>query len=118
MLTIYAPFNNRNSKAWEVFNGVEKSWPDQVTKLNNAVETDPVSNLFGITPNQTPTNLPNFGGAPTNVVESSPTPESNFFGNVQAASVQPSAGVRTNPSFLGSNPEDILKNLDIARRTG
>ena len=81
-------------------------------------ETDPVSNLFGITPNQTPTNLPNFGGAPTNVAESSPTPDSNFFGNVQTASVQPSAGVRTTPSFLGSNPEEILKNLDIARRTG
>ena len=44
MLTIYAPFNNKNSKAWEVFNGVEKSWPDQITKLDNAVETDPVSN--------------------------------------------------------------------------
>ena len=44
MLTIYAPFNNPNSKAWEVFNGVEKSWPDQITKLDNATETDPVSN--------------------------------------------------------------------------
>ena len=44
MLTIYAPFSNKNSKAWEVFNGVEKSWPDQITKLDNAVETDPVSN--------------------------------------------------------------------------
>ena len=37
MLTIYAPFNNPNSKAWEVFNGVEKSWPDQITKLDNYV---------------------------------------------------------------------------------
>ena len=44
MLTIYAPFNNQKSKAWEVFNGVEKSWPDQMTKLDNAIETDPVSN--------------------------------------------------------------------------
>ena len=44
MLTIYAPFSNKNSKAWEVFNGVEKSWPDQITKLDNTVETDPVSN--------------------------------------------------------------------------
>ena len=31
MLTIYAPFNNPNSKAWEVFNGVEKTWPEKVT---------------------------------------------------------------------------------------
>ena len=44
MLTIYAPFNNKNSKAWEVFNGVENSWPDQITKLNNATETEPVDN--------------------------------------------------------------------------
>ena len=35
MLTIYAPFNNPNSKAWEVFNGVEKSWPEQVKVLDN-----------------------------------------------------------------------------------
>ena len=44
MLTIYSPSSNKNSKAWEVFNGVEKSWPDQITKLDNAVETDPVGN--------------------------------------------------------------------------
>ena len=44
MLTIYAPFNNPKSKAWEVFDGVAKSWPEQITKLDNAVETDPVSN--------------------------------------------------------------------------
>jgi len=44
MLTIYAPFGNKNSKAWEVFNGVEKSWPDQITKLDNTTETDAVKN--------------------------------------------------------------------------
>ena len=44
MLTIYAPFSNPKSKAWEVFNGVEKSWPDQIAKLDNAVESEPVSN--------------------------------------------------------------------------
>ena len=44
MLTIYAPFNNNKSKAWEVFNGVEKSWPDQITKLDNAVENEPAAN--------------------------------------------------------------------------
>ena len=45
MLTIYAPFKNKNSKAWEVFDAVEKSWPDQVTKLDNTEETEPVSNI-------------------------------------------------------------------------
>jgi hypothetical protein len=44
MLTIYAPFSNEKSKAWEVFTGVEKSWPDQIAKLDNGVETDPVPN--------------------------------------------------------------------------
>ena len=44
MLTIYAPFNNDNSKAWEVFNGVKKSWPEQVEFLDNSKETDPKSN--------------------------------------------------------------------------
>ncbi len=44
MLTIYAPFKNKKSKAWEVFNGVEKSWPDQLTKLDNAIESEPVDN--------------------------------------------------------------------------
>ena len=36
--------SNTKSKAWEVFNGVQKSWPDQITKLDNAVESEPVSN--------------------------------------------------------------------------
>ena len=44
MLTIYAPFNNPKSKAWEVFDGVVKSWPDQISKLDNAIETEPVTN--------------------------------------------------------------------------
>ena len=43
MLTIYAPFNNPNSKAWEVFNGVEKFWPEQVKVLDNTA-TDVLSN--------------------------------------------------------------------------
>ena len=43
MLVIYAPFNNPNSKAWEVFNGVEKSWPEQVKVLDNTA-TDVLSN--------------------------------------------------------------------------
>ena len=43
MLTIYAPFNKPNSKAWEVFNGVKKSWPEQVTVLDNTA-IDPLSN--------------------------------------------------------------------------
>jgi len=44
MLTIYAPFNNEKSKAWEVFNGIKKSWPEQVEILDNIKETDPKSN--------------------------------------------------------------------------
>ena len=44
MLTIYAPFNNPNSKAWEVFNGVKKSWPEQVVVNDNNVATEPLSN--------------------------------------------------------------------------
>tara|TARA_Y100000592_G_scaffold101078_1_gene185218 strand:- start:1014 stop:1826 length:813 start_codon:yes stop_codon:yes gene_type:complete len=44
MLTIYAPFNNPKSKAWEVFNGVKKSWPDQHQLKDNSQETDPVAN--------------------------------------------------------------------------
>ena len=44
MLTIYAPFNNPNSKAWEVFNGVEKTWPEKVTVKDNSIEIDPAPN--------------------------------------------------------------------------
>lgn len=44
MLTIYAPVNNPNSKAWEVFNGVKESWPEQVDIKNNTVENEPVPN--------------------------------------------------------------------------
>ena len=44
MLTIYAPFNNPNSKAWEVFNGVKKSWPEQVVVNDNSVATEPLAN--------------------------------------------------------------------------
>ena len=44
MLTIYAPFNNKKSKAWEVFNGVKQSWPEQVSTLDNSTATEPMSN--------------------------------------------------------------------------
>lgn len=44
MLTIYAPCNNRNSKAWEVFNGVQKSWPEQVEIMDNQKEHEPRPN--------------------------------------------------------------------------
>ena len=37
---------------------------------------------------------------------------------IQMTNVGSSPLTRTNPSFLGSSPDDILKNLDIARRTG
>ena len=55
MLTIYAPFNNPNSKAWEVFNGVKKSWPEQVKVLdNNAVDVLPNSMFWGFVNNNLP----------------------------------------------------------------
>ena len=44
MLTIYAPTNNTNSKAYEVFDGVTKQWPDQVQIKSNATETEPLDN--------------------------------------------------------------------------
>jgi hypothetical protein len=44
MLTIYAPFKNKKSKAWEVFKGVQKSWPDQVTVLDNATQSHAADN--------------------------------------------------------------------------
>lgn len=44
MLTIYAPFSNKSSKAWEVFNGIKKTWPDQVELLDNATHKEPVNN--------------------------------------------------------------------------
>jgi len=56
-------------------------------------------------------------------VNNTPPPASNV--NVspppsfqQMTNVATDSATRTNPSFLGSSPEDILKNLDIARRTG
>ena len=42
----------------------------------------------------------------------------NLFGLGNQRAVATDSATRTNPSFLGSSPEDILKNLDIARRTG
>ena len=44
MLTIYAPFNNKKSKAWEVFDGVKQSWPEQVKILDNSIATEPMHN--------------------------------------------------------------------------
>lgn len=36
MLTIYAPSNKPNSKCWEVFNGVSKTWPTATEIKDNA----------------------------------------------------------------------------------
>lgn len=44
MLTIYAPFNNPKSKAWEIFNGIKNNWPEEVMLLNNATETETKNN--------------------------------------------------------------------------
>ena len=46
MLKIYAPFNNLKSKAWEVFGGVMKSWPEDHQALDNARATDPLENAM------------------------------------------------------------------------
>ncbi len=36
MLTIYAPSDKPQSKCWEVFNGVQKTWPDDTKVLDNS----------------------------------------------------------------------------------
>ena len=46
MLTIYAPSSNPKSKAWEVFKGVQKSWPEQVVLANNTQATDALPNAM------------------------------------------------------------------------
>ena len=78
-------------------------------------EIDEVSSLFGLT-NQIPVKIPEVQS--TNTPQTS-TPSFDAFPDItQTASFQPNVATRTNPSFLGSSPDDILKNLDIARRTG
>ena len=42
MLTIYAPLENIESKAWEVLGGVMKSWPTAYQTLDNSKATDPL----------------------------------------------------------------------------
>ena len=56
MLTIYAPSNKPNSKAWEVFNGVKKAWPDQITVKDNGAEIEPAINsmFWGFVNNNLP----------------------------------------------------------------
>jgi hypothetical protein len=44
MLTIYAPQDNPKSKCWEVFKGIEKTWPDQVQIRNNTHIEEPSTN--------------------------------------------------------------------------
>ena len=55
-----------------------------------------------------------------NVTPAPTTPVNNIpaIAPIQTTNVGTSPLTRTNPSFLGSSPDDILKNLDIARRTG
>ena len=78
-------------------------------------EVDEVSQLFGLS-NQLPVKLPSV--PPTNVARNTAPSFDAFPEITQTASFQPNIETRTNPNFLGSNPDDILKNLDIARRTG
>ena len=44
MLTIYAPQDNSKSKCWEVFRGIEKTWPDKVQIRDNSVNALPDAN--------------------------------------------------------------------------
>lgn len=44
MLTIYAPSANPKSKCWEVFNGVKRTWPDDVQIRDNSRKEDPPAN--------------------------------------------------------------------------
>lgn len=49
MLTIYAPSNNHKSKCWEVFKGIEKTWPESVEIKCNTKYHEPknVSMFWG-----------------------------------------------------------------------
>jgi hypothetical protein len=42
MLTIYAPSDKPNSKCWEVFDGIKKTWPEEVHIQNNT-DTNAIS---------------------------------------------------------------------------
>ena len=44
MLTIYAPLHNPKSKAFEVFKGIEKSWPEKILIKDNSKESEPEPN--------------------------------------------------------------------------
>ena len=44
MLTIYAPQNSPKSKCWEVFHGIQRTWPDQVQIRDNANKEEPLTN--------------------------------------------------------------------------
>jgi hypothetical protein len=35
MLTIYAPSDRPQSKCWEVFNGIQKTWPDTPVQIKD-----------------------------------------------------------------------------------
>jgi len=39
MLTIYAPSDSPKSKCWEVFNGIQRTWPTK-TEIKNNLDTD------------------------------------------------------------------------------
>ena len=78
-------------------------------------EIDEVTSLFNIG-GQLPVRVPE---PPLTNTPQINVPSFDAVPNItQTASIQSNAATRTNPSFLGSSPDDILKNLDIARRTG
>ena len=57
MLTIYAPSNNPKSKCWEVFNGVQKHWIEDVKFADNGLDyfcnDDTQSMFWGLVNNNT-----------------------------------------------------------------
>ena len=85
--------------------------------LRKEVDSDELSipNLFGLG-NQRAVNPelpPKVNTTPPPNINTTPS-----INPIQMTNVGSSPLTRTNPSFLGSSPDDILKNLDIARRTG
>ena len=85
--------------------------------LRKEIDSDQLSmsNLFGLGNQRAVTTQlpPKVDTTPPPSVDTTPS-----FAPIQTTDVGTSPLTRTNPSFLGSSPDDILKNLDIARRTG
>ena len=72
-----------------------------------------INNLLDLKNQNIPTELPQ--PRPQNLVQ----PQINLTENrINTELLRPSPENRQIAQFLGGNPEDILKNMEIARRTG